>query len=176
MKKNWITITVLFLLATNIALVLILLISNNSKNKFDGNRNHIPHKQYERRSAKFQMHLAEELNMTKEQKEKLSVLGMNFHNQKRELNKNLRILKTEYFVKIAEEKPDETELIRLADSIGNIHVSMMILDHKHYQNIKSICTKQQAKKLDSLGKNLIQMQHRRGYRHDGKRRHGHHKD
>jgi len=153
MKRNWIYITIIFLLAANLALLATSLIVKNRTNvtseafKRPRDYNH---------KSNFEDHLAKQLEMTPEQIDQLNVLGHDFHMKKRDLGYTLFSLKKEYFDALANDNPDEEYLKNLADSIGAIHAQLMIEDHNHYKDIRSVCSPVQARKMDSLGKEYMQ--------------------
>lgn len=153
MKKSWIIIIIVFLLASNLALLATLIFSKNdnniSKEIWKENRINKPH------DLSFTAAIAKELNMSPEQVEQLKSLSNKFHDNKKELGRQMADIKHSYFSHLATESPDETYLKNLADSLGKLLAEKMLLDFNHYQNIKSICTPEQVEKFDSLGKNHI---------------------
>lgn len=159
MKKNWITIIIIFLLASNLALLATLLLSKDSYDtKIELPQNN--GKGFLANSKKnagspFEDYLAKDLNMTQGQTQQFKSFSSDFHHNKKELMKKMGDVKREYFTHLAIDKPDEAYLKSLADSLGRLLADKMLLEFNHYNNIKSICTPQQAKKLDSLSKNHI---------------------
>jgi hypothetical protein len=171
MKKNWLTILIIFLLTANLALLVTLLIRAN-------NTNNLPFRQSAdkrgfnstRNSGKFEIEIADKLGMTQEQREQLKTFSMEFHNQKDELKNRINEVKGKYFENLSNSSTDPVVLNELADSLGALHALMIKLDHQHYKNIKSICTKEQTTILDSLGR--LRMNNIRGENcQNGERRH-----
>lgn len=171
MKKNWLTILILFLLTANIALLLTLLIRNNNSEPFLRHRIHdrkIEHFDNER--GDFEMHIANKLQMDDKQREQLNAFSQEFHKQKQELKDKMFSIKGRYFENLATENINVELLESMADSLGMLHAAMIKLDHQHYKNLKSICTAKQAIQLDSLGR--IHINKRMGNNwSDEKRRH-----
>jgi Spy/CpxP family protein refolding chaperone len=153
MKKNWLTILILFLLAANLALLLTLLIRNSSiapnlKHRiYNYKIEHVDSEQ-----GNFEMHIAHNLQMDEKQQEQLKVFSQEFHKQKQDLGDKMSETKRKYFDILASSNPDNQLLENLADSLGMLHAAMIKLDHQHYKNLKSICTAKQAAQLDSLGR------------------------
>lgn len=156
MKKNWIIAIIIFLLVSNLALITTLLVKQR---RFDATVDLVNTRPFKearigdkQRGRRFEEKLAHDLELSDNQLEKLRSMGVKFHHQKRELKRTINLLKHEYFTQLAVKNPDEDLLKELADSLGNSLVKIILLEHNHYQSIKSICTPEQASKLDSLGK------------------------
>jgi periplasmic protein CpxP/Spy len=152
MKKNWIIILVVFLLAANAALLATLLLSRHADRvtyRFHDKRfiNDPEHRQ-----GNFEMHIAEQLEMNEQQREQLRNCSMKFHDQKDTLESKILSINDKYFLALSDDATNTRLLETLADSIGILHTSMMKLDFEHYKDIKSICTPDQAVKFDSLGR------------------------
>ncbi|MBN1118295.1 MAG: periplasmic heavy metal sensor [Bacteroidales bacterium] len=171
MKRNWIYITIIFLLTANLALLATsLILKNRDKTIVEGTRETPGRLGSYHQEGSFENHLAKHLEMTPEQIEQLEALGDEFHNNKKDLGRAMYSLKKEYFDALANDNPDEDYLRNLADSIGAIHVKLMIEDHNHYKDIRSVCSPVQARKMDSLGKEYM---HKHKLKNDGyHRRHG----
>jgi Spy/CpxP family protein refolding chaperone len=171
MKKSWIIIIIIFLLASNLALLATLILSRDTcDTRIELSKNNGPGPMPNNKKnagSPFEDYLARDLNMTPGQVQQLKSFSAEFHQSKRDLIKKMGNVKREYFTHLAIDKPDETYLKNLADSLGRLLADKMLLEFNHYNNIKSVCTPEQAKKLDSLSKNHI---HHRD-RLDFKRRH-----
>jgi Spy/CpxP family protein refolding chaperone len=172
MKKNWITILIIFLLAANLSLFITIVVRDKcNTNFFD--KKFLEHRGMHfngDNQGNFEMQIAGKLNMSDKQKEQLKNLSSVFHKNKQELNDRINGIREKYFENLATNKPDNALLEELADSLGMLHARMIKLDHNHYQNLKSICTPEQAQKLDSLGR--IHINNRMGDEFlDTKRRH-----
>ena len=167
MKKNWIIAIIIFLLASNLTLIATLLINQNKNNSIEEMVNSRPSPDNRQGNGpegrKFETMLAGDLNLSKEQMEELHSMGANFHFKRKELKRAVEQLKHEYYTQLAVKSPDEEMLHELADSLGNLLAKIVILEYNHYQNIKSICTPEQAYKLDSLGKLHIHKYRNMGY-------------
>lgn len=167
MKKNWIIGIIIFLLASNLTLIATLLIKQNRINSADKLVNNKPfreNRQNDRRDErKFEEMLAGDLKLSDDQVDKLHSLGTDFHHKRKELKRVMDQLKHEYFTQLAVNNPDEEMLHELADSLGNLLAKVVLLEYNHYQDIKSICTPEQAHKLDSLGKLHIHKYKNKGY-------------
>lgn len=171
MKKNWIIILIIFLLAANAALISTLIIKSNSGNtEISSDQRPRYYQKNPGKTGGFQQHLAEELNLNEQQQEQLREFSDGFHQTRHEHFQKIGRLKKKYFTSLTSDIP-ETELKELADSLGKIHAEMMLLDYQHYKNIRSICTQQQAQIFDSLGnkhvsnKNYYRNRARYGRRH-----------
>jgi Spy/CpxP family protein refolding chaperone len=167
MKKNWIIAIIIFLLVSNLALITTLLVKQRKSAATVDLMNNKYNKEVrfsdKQRGGVFEDKLARDLGLSDDQLEELRSMRIKFHQQKRELKRNMNQLKQEYFTQLAVKNPDENLLKELADSLGNSLVKIILLEHNHYQSIKSICTPEQANKLDSLGKHHIHKFKNKGY-------------
>ena len=153
MKRNWLIIVILFLLTANLAFVGVLLIRNNRANiippdeipNFRGINKH-------EGPGKFEMSIADKLEMNEQQRSQLRILSQDFHLQKDKLRQRIGNIKKEYFENLASGNADTLLLDDLADSLGNLYAMMIKHDFQHYKNLKSICTPEQANRFDSLGR------------------------
>jgi Spy/CpxP family protein refolding chaperone len=159
MKKSWIIIIIVFLLATNLSLLATLIFSQKKDNTFNQKQveNRFNEKFGLRRpnNLSFTEEIAKELNMSPKQFKQLDALSQEFHESKRGLGRQINEMKHKYFSHLENKNVNEVYLNNLADSIGKLYTYKMQLDFNHYQNIKSICTPAQIEKFDSLGKNYI---------------------
>ncbi len=156
MKKNWIIIVIIFLLASNLTLLATLLLSRDTNDKkIELPRNNGMKFQDDDKKdvgSPFEDYLAKDLNMTPEQVKQLKDLSFDFHQTRKDLMMKMGNVKREYFTHLAIDKPDGVYLRNLADSLGRLLADKMLLEFNHYNNIKSICSPEQAQKLDSLSK------------------------
>lgn len=173
MKKVWFSIIIIFLLTANAALLITLLVKNNNSDNISF-RKTLENKEYRsfRNPGRFEIEIADKLGLNQDQREKLQSYSSEFHDQKTELKKQIIDIKGKYFEGISTSNTDPVVLSELADSLGALHSAMIKLDFQHYKNVKSVCTKEQAIRLDSLGK--LHMDNIRGEncQNDG-RRHKH---
>ncbi|MBN2486062.1 MAG: hypothetical protein JXB34_08820 [Bacteroidales bacterium] len=171
MKKNWLTIIVIFLLAANIALLLTLLLRKDisapdSQDPFRKNKSgHF----FNNRANRFDEHIAEELKFNDKQREQLGLIASGFHHEKFSVIEKIKTVKGTYLENLATESANSGLLSELADSLGTLHATLIKLDHEFYKNIKSICTAEQAHKFDSLGKVHINKVKGENCRDDGRR-------
>ena len=163
MNKKWTIILIIFLLAANAALLTTLIVSNSPDDKETLKTNMHHNREYEG-SGRFEKHIAHELEMTEEQKELLKGFSKEFKLEKHTHFEDMAQLKKQYFKQLSTEEPNTQELELLADSLGHIQAKIMLLDHKHYRNIRSICNEDQARKLDSLGQRRIHNNNNRNRR------------
>ncbi len=158
MKKNWIIITLFFLLAVNAAFLATLIIQKSrisSQIEFNAQNNERPmfkNRWNNYHKLRFEDQLILELGMDKEQAQQLKDLSVEFHSNKKLLNQRMFELKREYTHAVLIGEADELYLDELADSLGHLLTKKILLDFKHCENIKSICRPEQAQKLDSLGR------------------------
>jgi hypothetical protein len=122
-----------------------------------------------RNPGRFEIEIADKLGLNQDQREKLQNFSSEFHDQKAELKKQIIDIKEKYFTGISASNTDPVVLNELADSLGALHSAMIKLDFQHYKNVKSVCTKEQAIRLDSLGR--LHMNNIRGEncQNDGRR-------
>lgn len=150
MKKNWILILIVFLLVSNAALVSTLIISNRTANTENfKNSGNYPGR-YSRTPQGFEHRLSDELGLSESQASKLKEFRNNHHELKHKYITQIQELKKQYFQGLTSEL-NEAKLTQLADSLGKTHAKIILLDHQHYKNIRSICTPEQSRILDSLG-------------------------
>jgi len=161
MKKNWLIIVVIFLLSANLALFVTLLLRGScrdlGKNNFMAHKNNCDVPGH----LRFENHLAEELSWNEQQRNIAYDFGSKFHEKKSTYGAQLDSIREVYYTQLALDIPDTTILHQLAIKLGKIKGEMIILDYQHYRNLRSVCTPQQAIKMDSLGKIFIIQRHKR---------------
>ncbi len=163
MKALWLRYLILFLLAVNIALMATLLIRNTRNQPVRKEiRKEVIRKMHSGGPEDFKGHLQKELGLNSEQSQKISEMSQEFHQQRRSGKQQMFNLRHQYFDELAQASPDTLKLASLSRQIGEMESARIRNEYIHYRNIRSICTDEQAKKLDSLGR--MRMQHR--YRHN----------
>lgn len=157
MKKNWVIIIILFLLAANAALFSTLILSNK---KADTNPNRessgrMMPRNLDAPPRNFERHLSEQLGLSEQQQNDIRKFRNDFHTQKHELLDKTEVLRKECYDQVSLNNPDTTFLKNSAQKFGDLYTQILLLDFEHYRNIRSVCNAEQARKLDSLGRTKI---------------------
>lgn len=162
MKALWLRYLILFLLAVNIALMATLLI-RNIRNQPEKKviRKEVIKRMHPGGPEDFEAHLQKELGLNEEQSQKIRQMSQEFHQDKKSDRERMHNLRRQYFDELAQANPDTAKLANLSNQIGEMESAKIRNEYIHYRNIRSVCSDEQAKKLDSLGR--MHMQHR--YRH-----------
>lgn len=155
MKKKWIYIIIIFLLAGNLALIATLLLKPENKQLNNMTRRHFQDKKAKGHSGKFTYHLSNSLNFNAEQKTKLRSISNDFNNKRLKLKERMKTSRKEFKSGISKATIDTAKIESLIKEIGNVHSDFLYLEFEHYRNIRAICTKEQAIKFDSIGKNRM---------------------
>lgn len=135
----------ILLLAVNIAFVVVLLLQREAE------KLEIDHTI----SSKF---LQRELNFTPEQN--LHIMGLDSLIQRR-YYRILSLLSQERYhllEELAKPEPSPEVINRIANSVGRLHRGMKIQTARHLINVKQVCTPEQAKKLEDIFKELIEIE------------------
>lgn len=171
MKNKWLLYVVIFMLAVNAALVSSFLYQNwQSKENVVEYRKKSTKNYRKIMGGNFEQHLAQELELTEEQQSKISTYRDEFFSEKRLVKTELSDLRKEYFEVLSQEQPDTLVLDETVIKIADLESRQMKLEYLHYRNIRSVCTAEQAVKMDSLGR--VHMKHhfdKRGREHKSKR-------
>ena len=153
MRNKWLLYLVLFMLAANAALVTTLLIKNNSAGEEEVEFSYKHRNKFQGKShAKFENHLSEELGLDEDQQQKIKVYSREFHDEQKAHRYELFGLRKEYFNALSQANPDTAALNEIASEIGAIEALKTKLEYMHYRNMRSVCNKEQAIKMDSLGR------------------------
>lgn len=169
MKKNWIVIIIIFLLAVNAAFLATLVIQNNRISKHtiveanDNDRSRHWNKHKNEHKLGFGDQLVRDLDMDKEQTQQLQEVRKNYKDNKNSLSRQIRNVKHEIKKVVISGDNNDTALDELADSLGRLTTEMIVLNYEHYENIKLICSPEQADKMDSLGKIHMLNYGKKGY-------------
>lgn len=151
MKNRWIIYLVLFLLTANVAILITQIVQNKRINGIES-QNKEKRFRMQRHEAKFEEHLSTQLGFNDEQKNEVHIYSDEFHQKRKDLKHELSGLKKDYFDALSQANPDTLLLGELANEIGVIEAEKIKLEYIHYKNIRSVCNKAQAQKMDSLGR------------------------
>ncbi len=151
MKKQWTIILILFLLAANAGLLATLIISNKTMDEKEKYTEKNFHRRNKHEPGRFEQHLSNELGLNKEQITEIKRFSKEFRREKYNNNIKMDRLKKRYFENMSTAHPDTEALKVLADSMGKVQSNLLLLDLRHYRNIRSVCNTEQVKKLDSIG-------------------------
>lgn len=169
MKKNWIIILILFLLAANVAFVVTLIVGDKYANVED-----VVEAQEGRRvregRGRFEEHVSQELKFSEAQKIQMKEFKRDFNQNKCGLSKGMLDLKTKYFDLLSAEQTNNDELIGIADSLGILHAKIILLEYKYYRELRSICDEEQSQQLDSLSLMHLRSKFYKSNRNELKRR------
>lgn len=142
------------MLAVNAALVTVNIVQNRNvevkEYRYDKNNKYKQKKH--RKHRNFEQHIADKLDFSKEQRRQIEGVRAEFKHQRKEHHGQMSELKQRYFDELSQDKPDTIKLEKLVEEIANLEAQKLKSEYQHYRNIRSICTPNQAVKLDSLGK------------------------
>ena len=162
MKNKWLLYVVLFMLAINAALVGVNVVQNNKtvteESRCDKSKRYKDRK-FNKRN--FEEHLAEKLEFTEEQQRQVELMRKDFKTQRNTYRQNMSAFKEQYVTELSQEIPDTLKLEKLVKEIAGVEALKLRLEYQHYRNIRSVCTPEQAAKLDSIG-NIHMKNHFRG--------------
>ncbi len=89
----------------------------------------------------------DELNLTHEQHNRFRVFRQNFHKKANLITDEMQIKRKEIMLQLGKDVSDTVYLHALANEIGNLHEKLKHLTFEYYLDMKSICNKEQKKKL-----------------------------
>lgn len=157
MKNKWLLYLVLFLLAVNAALLSVYLIDTCGDND-DAQSERRDGRRKDKSKHNFEYHLAQELGFSEQQIEEVKAYRNDFRRERKAIKSDMKELRKEYFHLLAKESIDTMHLNDLAEQIGQLEVGKIKMEYKHYRNIRSVCTPEQAILMDSLGRAHLDIQ------------------
>jgi len=136
------------------------------------------HKEPENKRFSQIMHFfKDELKLTPEQEKIFSVSRHEFFRHSKTIFDSLENKRQLMILEMCKPKPDTLVLYQIADQIGFLHAELKRTSIKHLLNLRSICTPEQVKKLNTINGELIgpegpisRMRPHNGQKPDGKRK------
>ncbi len=155
-KNNLLVCLVLFLLMTNVATILTVVLHINKKtggtsvaaSAISGDTTAIPGSQRVN-------YMAEQLKLTPDQQDSFRKATWDYGRKARDISQEMSRLRDLLLTEMDRETPDTTRLSQLSEQIGFQHTNLKKLSVDHYLVLKSFCTEDQKKELFEMFKKVL---------------------
>jgi len=98
--------------------------------------------------------MSRELGFDANQHEQLKESRISFVKESSEYRDKLREIQNEFFQELSSSEPDHSKLDSLSKIFGEHQGSLKSVTWRHFLDVKSLCTLEQAQKLDIIYKNM----------------------
>lgn len=122
------------------------------------------------RRMRFFMH--NELNLSDKQIVQFDQRHDDFRKQAKQIANYMTVLRDEMLIELAKENPNEEELLKISESIGNAHRDLKILTYQFFLDLKEICNPEQSFKLEKVFRTIMQADPPENMRRGGMSRRG----
>ncbi len=142
-KNKSLVSIIIFLLITNIAMVIFFLVLNSSSHRPSRNQNGMSEA------------LQKEANFSKEQLDTYQSLRKNHFNKIHPLFDDLRKSKMDFYTLIYNPQVSDSSLNAAADLIAEKQKNLDMQMFKHFETVRNICTPDQLQKFDTVVKKVF---------------------
>lgn len=150
-------IVIVVLLVAFIALLSTVLVKQN---KIEAKQKGKMERREGRRGIdRFESHFKEQMNFNDEQLESLREKRTEFHDEMSALFKKQRQLQQSIY----EVGNDSVKAQQIADKMGELSARQHLLRHYYMLSVREICNEEQKVKLDSITKNMMHQNKRKGH-------------
>lgn len=144
MNRNRLLIWIIsVLLIANAATIISFLVYSSKMKNVEAGKVEIPVNQ----SVMF---FGEQLGLNTGQRQMVMRFTRTYHMEARSITNKINILRYQMIDEMADEKPDNDKLNKISNDIGDLHSKLKKTTISYYMDLKSICDRDQQKRLHEL--------------------------